>query len=476
MRIYYKPVIIALPFFLGACATVVPSQYTNKTAAFDAVAAGTSKSISKQTVWIQSQQQADANAKRVHSMVHKKTITAETAVQVALLNNKGLQATYAEVGLSAAEVWQEALPENPIVSIGIFGIAAPELGVFRAIEGMFATNLLDAKTRKQRVALADTQFKKVQLNAVNETLKLASETRQAWINAVAAFEAVGNLKRASATSDASSELARSLGLAGSLDKGSQAREHAFNADLAAQTAKARLEAAGAKAELTRLMGLWGTEVDYYVPNALPRLPKSISRRRSIETDALKNRAELKVAKLGLEATAQAHGMTNATRYLTDLELLAGFETEREADGSGGASSNTTPQVEVEFAIPIYDTGKARLRKAELEYLRAANVVAEMAVNVRSEARSAEATYHGTYQIAKHYRDTVLPLRKVVDEAALLSNNGMITNTFELLEDTRETLEAKMEADEAKRDFWLAKANLQAAIYGGKISQSDDDDE
>lgn len=473
IRNYYKPAIIALPLFLGACATVVPTQYTNKTAAFDAVAAGANKSIGKKTVWIQSQQQAKANAKRVHAMVHKKNISAETAVQVALLNNKGLQAIYAEVGLSAAEVWQEALPENPIVSIGIFGIAAPELGVFRAIEGMFATNLLDAKTRKQRVALADTQFKKSQLNAVNETLKLASETRQAWIKAVSAFEAVGNLKRASATSDASSELAQSLGLAGSLDKGSQAREHAFNADLAAQTAKARLEAAGAKAELTRLMGLWGTEVDYFVPNALPRLPKSIPRRRSIEIDALKNRAELKVAKLGLEATAQAYGMTDATRFVTDLELLAGFETEREADGSGGAASNTTPQVELEFAIPIYDTGKARLRKAELDYLRAANVVAEMAVNVRTDARSAEAAYHGTYQIAKHYRDTVLPLRKVVDEAALLSNNGMITNTFELLEDARETLESEMEAGEAKRDFWLAKANMKAAIYGGKTSQNEE---
>ncbi len=472
MRNYYRPAIIALPLLLGACATAVPTQYTNKAAGFDAVTDGTNKSIGKQTVWIQSQQQADANAKRVHAMVHKKTITAETAVQVALLNNKGLQAAYAEVGVSATEVWQESLPENPIVSIGIFGIAAPELGVFRAIEGMFATNLLDAKTRKQRVALADTQFKKAQLNAVNETLKLASETRQAWINAVSAFEVVGNLKSASATSDASSELAQSLGLAGSLDKGSQAREHAFNADLAAQAAKARLEAVGAKAELTQLMGLWGTDVDYFVPNALPRLPKSIPRRRSIEIDALKNRAELKVAKLGLEATAKSYGMTDASRFVTDLELLAGFETERESDG-GNTTSNTTPQVELEFAIPIYDTGKARLRKAELDYLRSANVVAEMAVNVRTEARTAEVAYHGTYQIAKHYRDTVLPLRKVVDDAALLSNNGMITNTFELLEDARETLESEMEAGEAKRDFWLAKANLRAAIYGGKTSQSEE---
>lgn len=472
MRIYYKPAIIALPLFLGACATVIPSQYTSKTGGFSAVSSDTSAAIGKQTVWIQSQQDAEVAAERVHKLVHRKTISAETAVQVALLNNRGLQAIYAEVGLSAAEVWQESLPENPIVSIGIFGIAAPELGVFRAIEGAFATNLLDAKTRKQRIALADTEFKKAQLNAVNETLKLASETRMAWINAVSAFEVAGKLKRASATSDASSQLAKDLGLAGSLDKGSQAREHAFNAGLAAQTAKARLRASTAKAELTQLMGLWGSEVDYFVPDALPRLPKSISRRRSIETDALRNRADLKVAKLGLAATAQAFGMTNATRHVTDLELIAGFETEREADGAGGVTSDTTPQLELEFSIPIYDTGKARLRKAELDYLRAANIVAEMAVSVRTQARTAEATYHGTYQIARHYRDTVLPLRKVIDDAALLSHNGMITNTFELLEDARETLESETETAEAKRDFWLAKANLQAAIYGGKTSQTE----
>ena len=52
---------------------------------------------------------------------------AETAVQVALLNNKGLQASYAQIGLSAAEAWQQSTPENPVVSIGLLGIGAPEV-------------------------------------------------------------------------------------------------------------------------------------------------------------------------------------------------------------------------------------------------------------------------------------------------------------------------------------------------------------
>lgn len=128
-----------------------------------------------------------------------------------------------------------------------------------------------------------------------------------------------------------------------------------------------------------------------------------------------------------------------------------------------------PNLEVEFAIPIFDTGKARMRKAELNYLQAANVLAEKAVNVRSEVRGAEASYHSSYKIARHYRDVVVPLRTTVEEEGLLSYNGMITNTFELLTDVREKLAAQLEAANAKRDFYLAQAELTAAIYGGGSS-------
>ena len=456
---------------LGACATAIPGAYTEPKAGFANVSSQTSASIGKRTAFAQTQAENVVLKKQVHGMVHRKTISADTAVQVALLNNKGLQAAYANVGLSAADAWQQSTPENPVVSIGILGIGAAELGLYRAIEGMFATNILDAKTRKQRVALADINFRSAQLGAVNDTLTLANQTRQAWINAVSAFEAASYLKRAKATSDAGSELASKLGETGALNKAGQAREHAFNAELAGQLATARLNATRAKEDLTKLMGLWGTEVDYYVPDALPALPRSVGRITNIEGKALRNRLDLQVAKLGLEAQAAAFGLTDQTQLLTDLEIIAGFETEREADG-GETETETTPQIELEFAIPIYDTGKARMRKAELMYLQAANVLAEKAVNVRSEARGAEVSYHASYKIAQHYRDVLVPLRKTVEEEGLLSYNGMITNTFELLTDVREKLGASLEAANAKREFFMAQADLTAAIYGGGAGSAD----
>jgi outer membrane protein TolC len=213
------------------------------------------------------------------------------------------------------------------------------------------------------------------------------------------------------------------------------------------------------------MGLWGDEVAYFVPDALPALPPSVGDVANIEGKALENRVDLRVARLGLEAQAAAFGLTDRTRIVSDLELIAGLEAERESEG-GNIKTETTPQVELEFAIPIYDTGKARMRKAELAYLQAANVLAEKAVDVRSEARGAAASYHASYRIARHYRDVLVPLRQTVEDEALLSYNGMITSTFELLTDVRQKLSASLEAANAKREFYLAQADLTAAIHGG----------
>jgi outer membrane protein TolC len=466
MRILKRSMFFTAPLLLGACVGAVPGAYTDTKAGFAAVSAQTAAAIGKQTAFAQTQAENDALKRQVQGMVKGKRIGADTAVQAALFNNKGLQAAYANVGLSAADAWQQSTPENPVVSIGLLGIGAPELGAYRAIEGLFRANILDATTRKQRVAIADTAFQQAQQTAVNDTLALAGQTRIAWINAVAAFETVGYLNQAKRTSDAGSELARKLGETGALNKAGQAREQAFNAELAGQVAKARLNAEQSKEELTRLMGLWGGDVNYTVPDALPALPKSVGKISNLEGKALRNRVDLRVAQLGLAAQAAAFGLTDQTRIVSDLEIVAGAELEREVDAGGDIEKVVTPQIELEFAIPIFDSGKARMRKAELSYLQAANVLAERAVNVRSEVRGAESSYHASYKIARHYRDVVVPLRATVEEEGLLSYNGMITNTFELLTDVREKLAAQLEAANAKREFYLAQAELTAAIYGG----------
>ncbi|AXA38148.1 TolC family protein [Rhizobium leguminosarum] len=455
---------LAFPLALSGCIT--GTDYSRKEAGFTSVANKTATVTAKETVWIQNQNQARSAAAQVKGLLARtKPLDVETAVQIALLNNKGLQAAYADLGDSAADAWQSTMFINPTVSIGTTGMGTPELGAFKTIEGMITTNILALATRNRDVAIADTRFRQAQLTAAVKTLQVAADTRRAWIGAVASWENVGQLQHAQATADAASELAEKLGETGAMAKGAQAREHVFVAELAGETAKARLAARLAKEDLTRLMGLWGSDLDYQVPNSLPPLPKSVVRRDTIEAEALRNRIDLQIAKLDLEGTAKSYGLTEATRYVTDLEILTGFETEREIEDDE-TKTRTTAQVELEFAIPIFDTGKARMRKSELAYMRAANLLAEKAVNVRSEARSAYEAYRSYYDIARHYRNNVVPLRTKVEEESLLTYNGMISNTFELLTDTRDKINSTLLSVNAKRDFWLAEADLAPAIYGG----------
>ena len=127
----------------------------------------------------------------------------------------------------------------------------------------------------------------------------------------------------------------------------------------------------------------------------------------------------------------------------------------------------SPVLDVGFEIPVYDTGRISHRRGELAYMRAAHDLAQAAVNARSEARSAHAAVTGKYNIARHWRDEVLPLRRKIDAESLKSYNGMLSSTFDLITDAREGLDAELSYAMAKADFWRAEAALTAAIWGGQ---------
>lgn len=438
---------------------------------FTEVSVGARGVTKAESVWVTSAAQSAAIDAEVRALVKGRTIDAETAVRVALLNNRGLQAAYADLGTSVAELWQESLLENPSVAVGISGNSMTQV-----IEGAIISNLLSLATRERRIAIAQTRVLQAQQEAIEATLRLAAETRRAFIDASAAWGVVVELNRANVTADAAAELALELGRTGAWTKAEQARQQAFYAELTAETARAKLAARLAKERLTRQLGLWGENLTYQVPNGLPELPRTVCDQSTIERLALQNRADLEIAKLELEALARSYGLTEATRYVTDLQLTAGAEIEREVETEenedGTTSENATNRLggraEIEFEIPIFDTGAVRLRKAELATMRAANLLAERAVNVRSEARAAYLSYRGTYDIARQYRDAVVPLRRIIEGEAVLTYNGMITNTFDLLNDTRIRIDSLRAALEARRDFYLAEVDVTAAIYGGGV--------
>ncbi len=452
-------VIIGTALLLSACAqTSVVQMASKERAGFDTVQAGASRAVGASPEWALSAGEIEALDRRVHGLVHKKTINADTAVQVAIMNNRGLQASFADLGLSSTDLWEVAMGPIPSVSVSVSGLAGD---VTRALEALVMKSVLDAANQRPRTEIAQIRFQQAQLEALSETIALAIETRRAWIEAVGAFEKAALIAEAQNTADSASELASQLGRTGFMSKADQAREHALTAVLAVERSEARLEAQLAKERLIRLMGLFGSPIEVFVPDALPSLPSQPRASADIERLALANRVDLAVGKLELEAVAREYRLTGKTRMISDIALAAGLE----AEGSDGRTE-VNPALEIDFEIPLYDTGRLSSKRGQMNYLRAANSVAQQAINARAEARMAYKSVTGRHAVARHWRDVVLPLRRTIDEESLKSYSGMITSTFELLEDARDGLEAQIGAAEAKRDYWLAETEVTAAIWGG----------
>jgi len=444
-----------LAISLAGCASFSPD------AGMDAVSGIAAAELRKDAFKIDS----DAAAAEAHqrtARLLKRPLSVETAVQIALLNNRGLQAAYNELGISEAQFVAATLPPSPRLSVTpLFGPS------FLEVDGSIATDLIALITLPARMEIAEARFRQAQLRAAGATLRLAAETRRAYFRAVADAALVGVLEKARLTAEVASNLAKRLGETGALSKLDQAREHAFYADISVQLAQARLRQRTDRERLTRLMGLWGTDIEYRLPSSLPALPRQPRTTGAIEALALTRRIDLRIAALETEALARRLGLTQATRFVTTLELGGAARYERTASETLRGRG-----FEAQVAIPIFDLGETRLREAQEQYMRAVNQLAERAVNIRSEARAAYQGYRGSYDIARHYQAQVLPLRQVVTDEAQLRYNGMLADLFQLLADTREQINSNVAAIEAQRDFFIAATDLSTALIGGGATQAD----
>jgi len=121
--------------------------------------------------------------------------------------------------------------------------------------------------------------------------------------------------------------------------------------------------------------------------------------------------------------------------------------------------------EISLEVPLFDWGGARVAHAEATYMQSLNLLAAAAVNAGSEARESYQDYQASYELARHYRDVVIPLRQKISEETLLRYNGMLLSVFELLADAREQAAAVNNTIIALKEFWIADANLDAALVG-----------
>ena len=439
------PLVSAL--LLAGCASFSPDG------GFGALESVAQERLGKELRWSRS----DDDQARIESRVAEllaKPLAVDDAVQIALLNNRGLQASFAQLGISEAELVQAGRLVNPG-----FTFSRLRRGDEVELERGFHFNLARLIAMPWVTQMESRRFQQTQGETAMALLSLAAEARKAYLNAVAAEETVRYMRQVQQVAEASAELARRMAQVGNFNKLQQMREQSFYADATQNLARAQRASVSTRERLTRLLGLWGAQAQFpqfQLPERLPDLPKDPLDLPDIERVAMAKRLDVQAARFGAEQTARNLGLTRTTRFINVLEL-----------GLLRNGSNVAPTQrgwEISVELPLFDWGGARVARAEAVYMQAVHRAAETAINARSEVREAYGGYRSAWDIARHNRDEIVPLRQRIAEENLLRYNGML-GVFELLADARAQIASVNAAIESLRDFWLAQADLDMALIG-----------
>lgn len=428
---------------LGGCAGTLADK------GFSDVATQAEAQLAKKPVWVRTEADALAVRERTAKLLAR-PLTADSAVEVALFNNRGLQAKFASLGIGAADLARAQLPDPPG-----FTYARLTRGDELEIERALSLGVLSLLTLPVRAAIEHRQFEQTKLVAVQDIFALAAQTRRAFFEAIAAQQLADYMDQADTAAGAGAELAKRMAEVGNWSLLAYLRQQAFSAETAMLRARTRLAAGGARERLIRHLGLFGRDLDFKLPATLPDLPAAPAPMEETERRALAERLDIRAARERVSGLASSFGLTQATRFFNVIEgtYVRNSET--------GRPLQTGYEVHIE--VPIFDFGEANVVRAEAVYWEAINRLADTALNARSTVRETHATYRTMFDIATRYRDEILPMRRRISEDIVYRYNAMQVSVFDLLADSRDQINAVMAAIEAQRDFWIADTDLQFVI-------------
>lgn len=407
--------------------------------------------IKQEVVWSKTAEEQKQSADRVNALLSN-ALNVDDAVQIALLNNKGLQASLYDLGLSEADVVQAGRLPNPKFSM----FYARNNGDYK-IEQALTFNIFSLLTMPTMLAIERQNFEKTKQKVALDVLNLAYQTRIAYFNAVASNQHVHYGQQVKESAEASAELAKRMVKAGNWSALEQAQEQHYYAQamqeftVASQQQNSKLEA------LSRLLGVAPDMIK--LQDRLPALPQSAAELQPLEKTAFEQRLDLQAMRQETSQLAKQLGLTKTTRLINVLEIGPA----RVLEGRRGDAYKKG--VDISFELPLFDWGNAKVAHAEATYMQAVNRTAQVAVNAQSEIREAHQQYVSSYTIAKQYRDEIVPLSKKISDENLLRYNGMLISPFTLFADARTQVASVNAYITQLNEFWLAETALNMALIG-----------
>ncbi|PYL56150.1 MAG: TolC family protein [Verrucomicrobia bacterium] len=434
---------------LAGCAHVDPNP------AFHELANTVHLRTGKRVQWNRGSAQ-DAEAQAAVASLLSRPLTAGSAVQVALLNNHRLQATYEELGIAQADLVEAGLLRNPIFT---FERRFPG----QALEMDVLKEFIDILLLPLRKRIAAAQFEATKLRVAHEVLVTAAEVRAAFHEHQGDQQLVDLRNTVAAATERSAEAALRMHEAGNLKNLDLATEQASHAQAKIELAKAQSEATQSREKLNKLMGAFGEQTNWTVASRLPDLPGEEVSISQLESRAIQQRLDLAAARQEFIAQARSLGIARADAILERAEIGAHYEREISGEYAIGPSVNVP--------IPIFNQGQPAFARASAKLRQGQQRYLALATDIRSDVRAARDRMLLARQQVEYFKSTALPTRTRVTEESQLEYNAMQIGPLQLLQAKQDEVKTGADSVEALRDYWVARAELEKAVggsLGGKI--------
>jgi cobalt-zinc-cadmium efflux system outer membrane protein len=391
-------------------------------------------------------------AEEVRKLLAEK-LTTDTATQVALLNNRALQATYTELGVAQADLVQAGLLENPIFD---FNATFPLAGGEPDLELGVALGFLNIFYMPLRKRVARAQFEAAKLRVTGEVLDFTAGVRKAFYRHQANEQMV-ELQQAIARGLAAAlDVAQRLHDAGNITALDLAKERALAEEAKLQLAAAELAVRQSREQLNDLMGLWGQQMAWEIDPRLPDIPPQPMPVEELERHALSKSLDLASTRQQMIVAGERLGFNRAAALFPDMEV--GAKAER-SEGEWGVGPT------LEFPIPLFDQGQARIGRGAAELRRTYQAYYALAVRIRSAARTVRDRVQGARNRSLYYRDIMLPLRERIVNESQLQYNAMQIGVFDLLRSQERQIQAATAYIDSQLNYWLARTDVEHLLSG-----------
>jgi cobalt-zinc-cadmium efflux system outer membrane protein len=439
---------------LNGCASVSPH------ASFEDVAGQVKDRAGYRVLWYQGGTE-DEEAKRAIERLLKEELTEASAVQIALLNNRRLQAVYQELGIAQAALVQAGLLKNPVFEAAV---KFPISGGPTELDFTIVQEFLSLLFIPMRRAIAQADLEAAKLEVTGVVLDLVGETRAAFYGAQAAEQLLEMRQQVVQATAASYEAARRLHEAGNLRELDLHNERALHDQSKLDLATAESAVVETRERLNTLMGLWAEDTRWAMGHRLPDVPSEPLDLEGLERRAITTNIDLAAARSRLEAFESRPGLVKSTALIPAFEVGAHGERE-EGDWEVGPV--------IALPIPFFDQGQARVAVANAEVRRQQEEYTARAVEIRAAVRATRQRVLAAQRTALFYRNELLPLRERIVRETLLQYNAMQIGVFQLLQAKEQQIEAGSRYIEALRAYWLLRTELDQALSGRFLSQNTD---